>query len=355
MMLFLIWARLHRIVVDPAIPVRVFFLLAAILLYGTTGFLYFELPQNPDLSWSDGLWYSVVTMTTVGYGDFFPKSSAGRYFVGVPLMMLGIGLLGYTLSVVAAGLITAKNKEIRGMNTFRLKDHLVIFNFAGLSKVLHLLHELRNDPAFGRQRDVVLIDSDLDEIPAELAARKVHFVRGNPTRDETLTRACIDSALHAVVLNKRPGDPNTETLNVAIILAIEARNRKINTVVECYDPATEELLRKAGSDRIVCSSRFDSQFVSQELLNPGVQEVLEELLNNETGQQIYISPVTLSGPHTFGELSSACNASGHLAVGIRRAGSCRLNIGTDFRLEPEDMVITIGPERLKPLVLAKQG
>ncbi|MHB8811131.1 MAG: potassium channel family protein [Desulfobulbaceae bacterium] len=89
---------------------------------------FFESPGNPELCWSDGLWYSLVTMTTVGYGDFFPETAAGRFLVGLPLMLVGIGLLGYALSVIATVLVTAKNKEIKGMSNFKGEGHLVIIN-----------------------------------------------------------------------------------------------------------------------------------------------------------------------------------------------------------------------------------
>lgn len=67
---------------NPPAFLRVSALMIALLLYGTTGFLYFELPNNPDLTWWDALWYTIVTLTTVGYGDFFPKSPGGRFFCG---------------------------------------------------------------------------------------------------------------------------------------------------------------------------------------------------------------------------------------------------------------------------------
>lgn len=124
----------------------------------------------------DGFWYTVVTMTTVGYGDFFPKTAGGRFFVGWPVMIFGIGLLGYALSVIAATLITAKSKEMKGMSSFKLKDHVVILsNYPGLAKLEHLLRELLYGPV-GRTQ-IVLVDEHLEELPVELAKENLRFVR----------------------------------------------------------------------------------------------------------------------------------------------------------------------------------
>lgn len=336
---------MRRLIFTPALAFRISLLLFAILIYGTTAFLYFELPQNPDLSWSDGLWYSIVTMTTVGYGDFFPKTNAGRLFVGVPLMLIGIGLLGYTLSVIATALVTEKNKEMKGMSSFNFKDHLVIINFPNIAKVERILSELRNDPAFGKDKKAVLIDENLAEIPPELMSRQVYFVKGNPARDETLARASIDNASHAVVLSKKPGDPHSDSINIAVTLAIEARNGKITTVVECVDPETEELLKKAGCDRVVCLSKFDAYFVGQELLNPGVQNVINELLSSSEGQQLYLTDLIMKDNATFSSLAAAASRQGHLAIGIKRCGNILLNIEEGFGLLKDDQAVTIGAKR----------
>ena len=337
-----------NVVLSPTSSVRIAVLLVAVLAYGSTGFLYFELPQNPDLAWTDGLWYTVVTMTTVGYGDFFPKTSAGRFLVGWPIMLFGIGLLGYALSLIATALITAKEKELKGMTSFSLKDHLVIFNFPGIAIIERVMEELSLDPAFGKDTEIILIDEDLIELPVELQKLNIHFVRGNPTRDETLLRASIDHASHAVVLSKAPGNPASDNLNVSITLAIEGRTRKVNTVVECIDPCTEELLRKAGCDRIVCASKFGAQFLSQELLNPGVQEVIDDILSSKRGQQIYFVP--FEGPATtFDELISRCRKLGHIALGLcTEAGAC-VNPTGNTPVKAGDRVVTIGPGRLNKL------
>jgi len=332
---------------NPPAFLRVSALMGALLLYGTTGFLYFELPNNPDLTWWDALWYTIVTLTTVGYGDFFPKSPGGRFFVGGPIMVFGIGLLGYALSLIASALVTSKTKEIKGMSAFKLKNHLVLFNFAGLAKIERVLDELNEDPTVGKI-PVVLVDEFLEELPAELQKRGVHYVRGNPTRDETLLRASIMQARHAIILTRNATDPASDHLNLAIALAVEGLCKGVNTVVECLSPSSEELLRKAGSDRIVCSHRFDAYFISQELLNPGIQEIVGELLTVTKGQQFNLVPVKLAG--SFAELAQRSMQQGHVALGIGYADKTfALNPPASVQVPVGANLVTMGPEPLSQI------
>jgi voltage-gated potassium channel len=338
----------RHVIGNPGVMLRALVLLAAVLAYGTTGFLYFELPGNPDLVWSDALWYSIVTLTTVGYGDFFPKTAGGRFLVGVPLMLIGIGLLGFILSVVANALITAKSKELKGMSQVHLSKHVVLINFPGLPKLLRLLDELAHDPSIGFETPLLLIDRELPELPPELLARGVRYVRGDPTRDDTLQRAAIKTASHAIVLSSPTcaDGAAADALNVTITLAIEARTSHVNTVVECQDPGTEELLRKAGCDRVVCSARFEALYVSQELLNPGMQDIVADLLSTSHGQQFYLTPVRFSGAATFAQLTAACTQSGHIALGLKRQHTNLLNLPADHAVLADDLAITMGERRM---------
>jgi voltage-gated potassium channel len=332
----------------PSASFRVGLMLAAILTYGTTGFLYFEGPARPELSFADGLWYSLATVTTVGYGDLAPATLGGRIVVALPLMVVGISLLGYVLSISASTLVQSKAKELHGMTEHRLSGHLVVFNFPGVAKVERLLDEIAADRSFSAGRAVVLVDEALEELPAELERRAVLFVRGNPTREETLQRASVDHATHAIVLAQKPGDPHSDDLNVAVTLALESKRRKLFTVVECIDYETEELLRKAGCDRVVCTSRFDAHFLSHELLSPGVQEVVEKLTSNLRGQRLHVTPFESKAGAPFSTVAERCRGHGHLLIGIQRDGKPLLNLAPDFELLAGDRLVTIGAERLPP-------
>lgn len=337
---------LRRLVRQPPAPLKVLVLLFSVLLYGSTGFLYFELEANPELTWLDGVWYAVVTVTTVGYGDLSPVTVGGRFLIAMPLMFLGIGLVAYVLSLAASALVQAKSKEIHGMNRHALKSHLVLFNFPGLDKMHRVLDELEADARLGESLPKVLIDDQLSELPPELINRNVMFVRGNPTRDETLERASLDDAAFALVMTSRLSPEYSDSRNVAIALAIEGRAPHVFSVVECDDFATHELLKKAGSDSIVCTSRFDAHFLAHELLSPGTQEVVDQLTSNLRGQQICLT--TYEGNKTsFARLAEACRDLGHMAIGIRADGQTRFNPGSDAEVRRGDAVVSIGKGRIE--------
>ena len=111
--LLLLYQKSSRII--NARSSQIVLLFVTLMLYSTTGYMYFELPENPDLTWVDAFWWSIVTMTTVGYGDFFPVSIWGRILIGFPTMLLGVGILGYMLSLVATAMLESKMLEANGI------------------------------------------------------------------------------------------------------------------------------------------------------------------------------------------------------------------------------------------------
>ena len=76
-------------------------------------------------SFEDSIWWAVVTSTTVGYGDYYPKTVSGR-FSGIILMFFGVSLVGVITGNIASFLVEKQLKEGRGLKGMKLKNHFII-------------------------------------------------------------------------------------------------------------------------------------------------------------------------------------------------------------------------------------
>lgn len=320
----------------------------AILCYASTGYMFFEIHDRPDLTWADAIWWSLVTITTVGYGDFFPQTFWGRFAVGVPTMIFGVSILGYLLSVLATALVEAKGKALKGMKSIRAKGHVLLVHFSDVRRIQSLVDNLREDPTTAK-KPLVLIDNELEELPAPLSALGILFVRGNPARERTLVQANISEATHAIVLSKDPNDVRSDDLNVAVAMTIEVLKPEVLTVAECVDPEAVEVLRRTGCDAVVCVSRLSSSMLVQELLDPGAQDVFEELSTLASGQQVYICAIESMGTWSVQSLREHVLTQGTLLLGLRRKnGHVELNPDADVRVEEGDSAVVIAKRRPAP-------
>jgi voltage-gated potassium channel len=340
--LMFLFQRMGRVARVPQV-LRVCLIFSLVLLYATVGYYYFEHRVNPDIGWGDSLWWSIVTMTTVGYGDLYPVTQAGRFLVGFPTMLLGVSILGYVLSVVATAMIESKIKEMKGMNEIEWTNHIVICNFAGLEKTQKLIHEIHSDDSMA-DAHVVIVDDRLEELPAELQQELVHFVKGSPMREAILGKANLLAA-KAVIIQADPlNADNTDNMSLRIALTIDHLRPDIFCCVECLDPENVVFFERARCNSVVCIASLSGQMVVQDLQDPGVSAVVSELTSNKQGKQFYIAPLNTKYPD-FSAAKSYYDSVSALLLGIRRNGENILLPELAFKLEPGDQAVLIGAKR----------
>ena len=320
---------------------QVALLFVALLAYSTAGYMYFEFADNPDLKWSDAFWWSIVTMTTVGYGDFFPSTFGGRWFVGVPTMVLGIGLLGYILSLIATVMLESKSLEIKGMKSVDCVDHVVICEFGSENELVKLVDEVRQDQETSN-KDIVVIDDQIEELPGRLQQPKIFFVRGDAAQEETLQQANI--AESRAVIIQASAHSGSDDRNLKIALAVKAFSPDSLVIAECTDPANERFFRQAKCDSVLCVSTLSEQMLVQELLSPGVGEVVAQLTSNEHGKQFYITAMP-EKYENYRAARKANSSAGRVPVGIQREGRSQLLPEDEFEIQAGDRLILIASDR----------
>jgi len=343
-LLFHFLRRIRR-QVQTRLELKVVGFVALFWTFGSVGFYLFESPHNPDLTLADSLWWSVVTMTTVGYGDYAPVSPGGRFLIAFPAMIAGGGVLAYGLSVITTYLIEEKNKELRGMNTFNYRRHIVLINFPGEAKLVEMIDELRHD-AHLDDREFVLLTDQIDELPESLARLHVHFVKGSPINEEALERAGLAQAADVILFARSERDENSDSFNLGVLVALQSINDGLTIVVECVSPLHKELMLKAGASTAICVTELTTQLLAQAREGLQIQQLFNDLASNRTPQQVDAVPLKLTGgTMRFSELAGDLARENVMLIGLRRGGKQNINPGADFELADGDDLFVISATR----------
>lgn len=310
--------------------------IALVVLFLLSGFALRLL--EPDKSLADWLWWSIVTMTTVGYGDVTPTTFLGRA-IGVVLMFFGIGLLGSFTATLAGMVVTQRLRTERGLHTLELSDHLILCEWNG--RAHDVLSELRRDPR-SRDTPVVLI-AELDATPVE--DEYLHFIRG-ATDETTLLRAGILKARTVVVLGNDALPPTTRDAQVVLsTLTIESLNPDVYTIVELMSEANVAHCRRARADEVIVASEVSSHLIASSALDHGISNVVSELLSARSGNDLKKMPVPtdLIGEPFLEVLTRLKGRDGTLVLAVQRGsrGEVVTNPHASFTVEANDRLILV--------------
>ena len=299
--------------------VRLLGVIAVLILGGAAGFAFFE-GRSP----ADGLWWSIVTLTTVGFGDIFPVTLGGR-LIGIVLMFLGIGVLGMFTATIAGVFVEKRMMKDRGMDSYDGKGHIILCGWNGRMK--EILADLRAD-ARSADKDIVLV-ADIDAKP--VVDEQLHFVRGDVT-EEYLTRAGIGAAATVVIVGDRSLDYSARDAKAVLsTLTVKGLNPGVYCIVELATEANFRHCERARADEIVVGAELCSRVMSTATLDHGISRVLRELLSAQEGQDLVTEPVpsALAGRPFIEVFSTLKREQDMIAVAIQRDGAGTLVTNPD--------------------------
>ncbi|WP_243298408.1 ion channel [Bacillus litorisediminis] len=253
-----------------------------IILFGTFSIYLIEPENFPSLF--DSFWWTMTTLTTVGYGDFFPTSVGGRW-IGIFLFIFGIGIIGLLITKTVDSLATYSRLKKEGKLVYKQKEHYIYIGWS--KKVEKAVYEvLAND----KLAKIVLVNQ-LSHSPMEHG--QVHFVQGDPTQNETLLKANILEARRVAIFTDTdiddPGLADGKTLLIASAVESlsEEHRRSIHTIVEVREETHISKFKHIHVDDFILSDDSVSLLMAKATLQPGTTSIFRQLLSKRYGGDIY--------------------------------------------------------------------
>ena len=234
----------------------------ALVVIGTAGYMYIE-----HFNFLDALYMTIISMSTVGYGEVHALSSAGKIFTMV-LIVSSLGVVGYFLSYMTQNFFRTQfgfffGRASRKLKKQKMKNHVIVCGYGrnGSQVVSELLayHE-----------KVVVIDKE-HELILNHQSTKVEFVEGDSTEDEVLLNAGVKDA--KALITALPIDAD----NLYVVLSARALKPDLNIISRASNDSAERKLRMAGVNSVVTPERVGGSHMATLVAQPDVVEFLERL------------------------------------------------------------------------------
>jgi voltage-gated potassium channel len=292
----------------------------SVWLATATAFYAFERGQNSGIEgFGDALWWSMTTLSTVGYGDLYPVSLGGR-IVAVVTMVLGVGVIGTLAATVATAFIDVRDRGKRGLRSYSMEGHLLVLGWNDKAELA--LAEFRADERHANTPIVVV--ADLAESPTQIPG--VRFVRGVAAQREALERASASSAAAAVVFANDVSDPRSDHESALTVLALRRVDPELRVSAELIDEDNREHLVAAGADAVIEGQLVASALLMRSVRDAGVVELVTDLLTSQEGSEIRrqrVPQAFLGG--SYGAYAGALGAESRPVLGLVRRGQVLVN------------------------------
>ena len=309
----------------------------------STCFYFFDGLPAKGMSYGDALWYSVVSITTIGYGDMVASSLGARLGTVIFIMLFGLAAFTIFFGIVVDLITGFFVKGQLGMGKVITKDHVLLVNFPGVARVQQLVEELRSDPSH-RGRDVVVVSDKIEKLPASI--EDVFFVNGSPLRKESYEQANIVEARMALVLATSYDDPNSDAVVASAVSVIDSIKGSIHIVAECLDEKHRMLFDSVRCDAVVPGLRIAGNLLVQEIDDPGVAQMIDVITSNLRGTTIFSLKVEEELPQvSYQELAKACLDSDINLLSVNRGSETHTHFRS-IELKKDDRLIYVAQKRI---------
>jgi voltage-gated potassium channel len=301
---------------------RVYFLMA-IFISMVIGFsIIFMIFEEESLI--NSIYWAVVTLATVGYGDITPHTEIGKIFTMI-LIILGITMYGLIIQSVGTTLVEKVFKEVMGMKECNYKGHVIIAGWNSLGE--ELLLELK-----ANNIDVAVVTENSDAIQ-RIKSLGGFAICGSHTKDQTLLSAGVKNARAAVII----AESDLDVLVTA--LRCKALNKNIEMIAKVKNSDIIEVVKEAGVRIVLNPDLINSRLLASAAFEPHIVDFLEEVTSARFGndlRELKVHAKSALAEKTVEEVQTKFKKeTGLLLIAVIKAGKTIAN-------PPNEMVINVG-------------
>jgi voltage-gated potassium channel len=304
----------------------------ALVLAGTLGYTLIE----EDCTFFDALYMTVLTLSTLGYEEIHPRSTAGRVFT-IFLILGGVFTFIYAVTALIRVIVSGEIRETFGRQLMerslaQLRGHMIVCGYGRMGRLV--CQEL------SKQRVPFVV---LDANPEALADFNLAGgipLHGDATADDVLRQAGIDRARGLISVM------SSDASNLFTTMSARLLNRDLFIVARVEDARAEQKLRRAGANRVVSPYQIGGLRLAQAVLRPTVVDFIELATQTEHVElQIEEAPIgaqsRLAGSRL--EDSGLRRDLKVMIVAVKKsAGHMVFNPAPDQAIEAGDILVAIG-------------
>ncbi|WP_223154549.1 potassium channel family protein [Aestuariibaculum sediminum] len=238
------------------------FLLFTTMLVGVIGYKVVA-----DYSWVDAVYMTVITLTTVGFGEVVPLDDNAKIFT-IILILASVVIMGFVLSVITEYILSKNNVEELKQKRMQkridsFKNHVVICGYGRNGK-----QAARKLLAHKKQFVVIEKNKDMEE---RLQQDEVPYIIGNANDDAVLIQAGIDRASNFI--SALPNDAE----NLFVVLSTRQINSQINIISRASHESSYNKLKFAGANNVILPDNIGGDHMASLVVVPGLMEFIDNL------------------------------------------------------------------------------
>ncbi|WP_457635220.1 ion transporter [Persephonella sp.] len=287
------------------------------------------------------MYWGVVTISTVGFGDIHPVSDAGRFittFMIIGGVIIVATMTGAFSAALVNRLLVLKEGELK---MEKLEKHIVI---CGWNETAEEIVEQIISQKIDKEKPVVIVTNvPKKEFEIELP-RDIFYKRGDFIHEHILLEVGIDKAEHIVIVAEREeglSERNIDARTALAAMLVKNLNPDANIYVEVLlDEDADIFTKRINIKEIIIHGQIIGKIMFSSIMNPGATTLMKSLVDKERGfQKIKVSDIGKF--ETFGSLLHFARQHKYLPIAVERNGETILNPPDDFILEDTDFVFLL--------------